>query len=85
MGPGDVDTQAATVRADYPLPADCPLYYFEIKVLDKGQVRSGSTRKREKMFLRGTLCDFSLADFAHFPIPGAIVLHNNDPLAAIVG
>ncbi|GLC42436.1 hypothetical protein PLESTF_000812400 [Pleodorina starrii] len=37
VGPGDDDSQAATIRANYPLPADCPLYYFEVKVLNKGQ------------------------------------------------
>ncbi|GLI60772.1 hypothetical protein VaNZ11_003004 [Volvox africanus] len=37
VGPGDEDSQAATIRSNYPLPADCPLYYFEVKVADKGQ------------------------------------------------
>ncbi|KAG2484746.1 hypothetical protein HYH03_016493 [Edaphochlamys debaryana] len=37
VGPGDDDTQAATVRANYPVPSDTPLYYFEVKVVDRGQ------------------------------------------------
>ncbi|KAG2422582.1 hypothetical protein HXX76_015910 [Chlamydomonas incerta] len=37
VGPGEDDTQAATIRSNYPLPADVPLFYFEITVLDRGQ------------------------------------------------
>lgn len=36
VGPGEDDNQAVTVRANYPLPLDCPLYYFEVLVLDRG-------------------------------------------------
>ncbi|KXZ46470.1 hypothetical protein GPECTOR_43g906 [Gonium pectorale] len=37
VGPGTDDSHAATVRANYPLPSDVPLYYFEVKVLDRGR------------------------------------------------
>ncbi|PNW87923.1 hypothetical protein CHLRE_01g007150v5 [Chlamydomonas reinhardtii] len=37
VGPGEDDTQAATIRSNYPLPADVPLFYFEVTVLDRGQ------------------------------------------------
>lgn len=30
VGPGEDDSQAATVRANYPVPADLPLFYFEV-------------------------------------------------------
>jgi hypothetical protein len=30
-GPGEDDTQAATIRTNFPVPADVPLYYFEVK------------------------------------------------------
>lgn len=35
--------QAATIRSNYPLPADVPLFYFEVTVLDRGQVGRGKT------------------------------------------
>lgn len=30
VGPGNDDTQAASIRTNYPVPPDCPLYYFEV-------------------------------------------------------
>lgn len=29
-GAGEDDSQAATIRANYPVPADLPLFYFEV-------------------------------------------------------
>ncbi|KAL6748974.1 hypothetical protein V8C86DRAFT_1082453 [Haematococcus lacustris] len=37
VGPGEEDSQAATTRTNYPAPPDCPLYYFEVKVVSQGQ------------------------------------------------
>ena len=34
-GPGDEIKDAASVRADYPVPADLALYYFEVTVVNK--------------------------------------------------
>ncbi len=31
VGPGSDDSEAATVRTNYPVPPDCPLYYFEVR------------------------------------------------------
>ena len=36
-GPGNEDKDAASVRADYPVPADLGLYYFEVTVVNKGR------------------------------------------------
>ena len=36
IGPGEDDSQACTVRGNYPLPLDCALYYWEVKILDRG-------------------------------------------------
>lgn len=36
VGPGDDDQQAAAVRSDHPVPADVPLYYFEVEVINRG-------------------------------------------------
>jgi hypothetical protein len=32
IGPGEEDSQAASIRANYPAPADLPIYYFEVEV-----------------------------------------------------
>ncbi|GFR51231.1 hypothetical protein Agub_g13606, partial [Astrephomene gubernaculifera] len=37
VGPGEDDSHAAAIRANLPVPADCSLYYFEVRVLDRGQ------------------------------------------------
>lgn len=36
-GPGDEDKDAASVRADCPVPFDVSLYYFEVQVVNKGR------------------------------------------------
>lgn len=36
IGPGQDDSQAASVRSDNPVPPDVPLYYFEVTILNKG-------------------------------------------------
>ena len=36
-GPGDEDKDAASVRADHPIPADVSLYYYEVQVIDRGR------------------------------------------------
>ena len=35
VGPGEEDNQAASVRANFPTPPDCPVYYFEVEVINK--------------------------------------------------
>ena len=36
-GPGDEDKDAASVRADHPIPFDVSLYYYEVQVVNKGR------------------------------------------------
>lgn len=36
-GPGDEDKDAASVRADRPVPFDVSLYYYEVQVVNKGR------------------------------------------------
>ena len=36
-GPGLADAQAASVRADHPVPADCGLYLYEVKIISSGK------------------------------------------------
>ena len=36
-GPGKTHKDAASVRTDFPIPAACGIYYFEVKVLSKGR------------------------------------------------
>ncbi|KAF5842711.1 concanavalin A-like lectin/glucanase domain-containing protein [Dunaliella salina] len=36
VGPGDDDSQAATIRTNAPAPPDCPLYYFEVEIVSSG-------------------------------------------------
>lgn len=36
VGPGESDTQAATIFADKPVPQDVPLYYFEVTIVNRG-------------------------------------------------
>ena len=37
IGPGDEDKDAASVRADHPVPFDVSLYYYEVQVINKGR------------------------------------------------
>lgn len=36
-GPGSDDRDAAAVRADHSVPLSCPLYYFEIEIVNRGR------------------------------------------------
>lgn len=36
-GCGDDEPQPAAVRANHPIPPDCPLFYFEVEVVNGGQ------------------------------------------------
>lgn len=36
-GPGSDDRDAAAIRTDHPVPASCPLYYFEIEIVNRGR------------------------------------------------
>ncbi|GMH45879.1 hypothetical protein BSKO_13842 [Bryopsis sp. KO-2023] len=36
IGPGKEDSDAASIRTNHPVPMDCPLYYFEVTVLNAG-------------------------------------------------
>ncbi|KAK9821247.1 hypothetical protein WJX74_001119 [Apatococcus lobatus] len=36
-GPGQEDAQAASIRADHPVPADCGLYMYEVKIISSGK------------------------------------------------
>eukprot|EP00128_Syssomonas_multiformis_P017080 Colp12_sorted_trinity150504_noHs@2266 len=36
-GQGKDDTQAAAVRANHPIPSACGVYYYEVRVIDKGR------------------------------------------------
>lgn len=36
-GPADEDKDAASVRADHPVPFDVSLYYYEVQVVNKGR------------------------------------------------
>lgn len=36
-GPGSDDRDAAAVRADHAVPLSCPLYYFEIEIVNRGR------------------------------------------------
>ena len=37
IGPGGEDRDAAAVRANHPVPSDCPLYYFEVEITSRGR------------------------------------------------
>ena len=37
VGPGTDDRDAAAVRANHPVPLDCPLFYFEVEVISRGR------------------------------------------------
>ncbi|EFN58155.1 hypothetical protein CHLNCDRAFT_34313, partial [Chlorella variabilis] len=37
VGPGSDDRDAAAVRANHPVPPDCPLFYFEVEVTSRGR------------------------------------------------
>lgn len=37
IGPGSDDRDAAAVRANHPVPSDCPLYYFEVEITSRGR------------------------------------------------
>lgn len=37
VGPADEDKDAASVRADHPVPFDVSLYYYEVQVVNKGR------------------------------------------------
>jgi hypothetical protein len=34
-GPGEEDTQAATIIANCAAPSDCPLFYFEVEIINR--------------------------------------------------
>lgn len=36
-GPGKTHKDAASVRTDYPIPAACGIYYYEVKIISKGR------------------------------------------------
>ena len=36
-GPGSDDRDAASIRSNKPIPANCPVYYFEIEIINKGR------------------------------------------------
>lgn len=36
IGAGASDSDAASIRADHPVPKDCPFYYFEVTVVNEG-------------------------------------------------
>lgn len=36
-GPGKTQKDAASVRATFPIPPACGLYYFELKIVDRGR------------------------------------------------
>jgi Ran-binding protein 9/10 len=37
VGQGTDDRDAASVRADHPVPADCPIFYFEVEIVNAGR------------------------------------------------
>jgi hypothetical protein len=37
IGSGKSDSDAAAVRANYPIPSGCAIYYFEVCILSKGR------------------------------------------------
>lgn len=37
IGPGKTESHAASVRANFPIRRQCGIYYFEMKVLSKGE------------------------------------------------
>ncbi|KAJ3008579.1 hypothetical protein HKX48_008449 [Thoreauomyces humboldtii] len=36
-GPGQLDTHAAAVRSNHPIPPQCGLFYYEVKIISKGR------------------------------------------------
>ena len=36
-GPGRNDKDTGSVRADHPIPALCGIYYYEVKIVNKGR------------------------------------------------
>ena len=36
-GPGSDDRDAAAIRTNHPVPPSCPLYYFEVEIVNKGR------------------------------------------------
>ena len=49
-GPGDEDKDAASVRADHPIPSDVSLYYYEVQVINRG--RDGFVGKHLHMYTK---------------------------------
>ncbi|GAB4824065.1 hypothetical protein N2152v2_011111 [Parachlorella kessleri] len=37
VGPGNDDRDAASVRSNYPVPSDLPIFYYEVEVVNKGR------------------------------------------------
>ncbi|KAL4443421.1 hypothetical protein ABPG75_011158 [Micractinium tetrahymenae] len=37
IGPGSDDRDTAAVRANHPVPSDCPIYYFEVEITSRGR------------------------------------------------
>ena len=37
VGPGSDDRDAAAVRANHPVPSDCPIFYFEVEITSRGR------------------------------------------------
>lgn len=37
LGSGKNDIDAAAIRANYPMPPQCGLFYFEVDVISKGK------------------------------------------------
>lgn len=55
VGPGENDGQAATVIANHPVPSDCPLFYFEVEILNRfvHGMASTSFRKQQSWLAHG--------------------------------
>jgi hypothetical protein len=51
-GPGSDDRDAASIRSNNPIPKGCPVYYFEVEIINKGRdgyIGIGLSRKDVKL------------------------------------
>ena len=57
VGPGSDDRDAAAVRANHPVPTDCPIYYFEVEITSRGRdgfigAAGAATRQQQQQQLQ---------------------------------
>lgn len=87
IGPGSDDRDAAAVRANHPIPADCPLYYFEVEITSRGRDGfiggwAGSSEgvavlKQGAHVLLGPICAWCLSQYASLRVLPQLAAHDD--------